>query len=75
MSLKATYENSGKNEIVILVAIIVNLIVVYAVLKSLKWIQKVIGVSGLIAVRKFFGVILLAISIQIFVKNIGKIGF
>jgi multiple antibiotic resistance protein len=37
-------------------------------------VQRVIGVSGLIAIRKFFGVILLAIAIQIFVKNITLIG-
>lgn len=40
MSLKATYENSGKNEIVILVAIIVNLIVVYAVLNHLNGFKR-----------------------------------
>jgi len=75
MSLKATFETNGKNAFVILAAIVCNLVVVYIVLKSLKWIQKAIGVSGLIAIRKFFGVILLAIAVQIFVKNIGKIGF
>lgn len=75
MSLKATFETKGKNELVILAAILVNLIVVYIVLKSLNWIQKVIGRSGLIAIRKFFGVMLLAISIQIFVKNFPLIGF
>ncbi|MEO5583201.1 MAG: MarC family protein [Saprospiraceae bacterium] len=75
MSLKATFETNGQNQIVILAAIIANLVIVYIVLKSLNWIQKAIGVSGLIAIRKFFGVILLAISVQIFVKNIGKIGF
>lgn len=74
MSLKATYETRGKNELVILMAIIANLIIVYLVLKSLNWFQRVISVSGLIAIRKFFGVMLLAIAIQIFVKNISQIG-
>ena len=75
MSLKATFESNGRNEMVILAAIIVNLILVYIVLKSLKLIHKAIGPLGLIVLRKFFGVILLAISIQIFAKNILKIGF
>lgn len=74
MSLKATYEKSGHNEMVVLMAIIANLIVIYIVLKSLKVIKKVIGESGLIAVRKFFGVILIAIAVQIFVTNVVKIG-
>jgi len=75
MSLKATFESRGKNELVILAAIICNLLIVFIVLKSLNWIHKVIGPLGLIVLRKFFGVILLAISIQIFAKNILKIGF
>jgi multiple antibiotic resistance protein len=64
MSLKANY-----GEIVILIAILVNLIIVYAVLKSLTPIAKLLGPAGLIAVRKFFGVILLAIAVKIFATN------
>jgi multiple antibiotic resistance protein len=74
MSLKATFETSQKNELIILVAIIANLILIYIVLKSLKVIHRALGHSGLIAIRKFFGVILLAIAVQIFVQNIVKVG-
>ncbi len=69
MSLKANYQ-----DINIFIAILINLIVIYLVLKSLKWIEKVLGPSGLIVVRKFFGVILLAIAVKIFGTNIQNFG-
>jgi multiple antibiotic resistance protein len=64
MSLKANYD-----EITILVAILVNLVIVFAVLKLLNLIQRILGPGGMIAVRKFFGVILLAIAVKIFASN------
>jgi len=64
MSLKANY-----GEATILVAILVNLVIVYLVLRSLKFIARLLGTAGLIAVRKFFGVILLAIAVKIFATN------
>jgi multiple antibiotic resistance protein len=69
MSLKANY-----NDINILIAILINLVVIYAVLSSLKWLGHVLGPSGLIVVRKFFGVILLAIAVKIFATNIQNFG-
>ena len=56
-------------ETIILIAILINLIIVYVVLKSLGPIAKLLGPAGLIAVRKFFGVILLAIAVKIFATN------
>jgi len=64
MSLKANH-----GETTLLVAILVNLALVYVVLKSLRYIERLLGPSGLIAVRKFFGVILLAIAVKIFTTN------
>ena len=62
MSLKATYEKSpDKNEMLILIAILINLVIIYIVLRSLNRIEKLLGPAGLIAVRKFFGVVLLPI--------------
>ena len=69
MSLKANFE-----EVYILSGILVNLIIVFVVLKSLNWIQKGLGEGGLLAVRKFFGVILLAIAVKIFSSNIAAFG-
>jgi multiple antibiotic resistance protein len=56
-------------ETTILIAILINLIIVFVVLKSLGGIAKLLGPAGLIAVRKFFGVILLAIAVKIFTTN------
>ncbi len=69
MSLKANYQDVN-----ILVGIVINLLVIYIVLKSLKWIERALGPSGLIVVRKFFGIILLAIAVKIFGTNIQNFG-
>jgi multiple antibiotic resistance protein len=69
MSLKANF-----NELYILSGILINLVVVYIVLTSLKFIERVLGPAGLMAVRKFFGVILLAIAVKLFSSNIAKFG-
>lgn len=69
MSLKATFERTEKNEFMILLAILANLIVIYLVIRSLSLIEKVLGKAGLMAVRKFFGVILLAIAVKVFATN------
>jgi multiple antibiotic resistance protein len=69
MSLKANYD-----EMVILVGILINLIFIYIALKALKWIESALGKAGLLAVRKFFGVILLAIAVKIFSTNISAFG-
>lgn len=67
MSLKANY-----GDVNILIGIFINCVVIYIVLKSLKWIEKALGPSGLVVVRKFFGVILIAIAVKIFGSNIVK---
>lgn len=69
MSLKANF-----NDINILVAILINCIVIYVVLKSLKWIEKALGPNGMTVIRKFFGVVLLAIAVKIFGSNIVQFG-
>ena len=69
MSLKANFE-----EVYILSGIVVNLVIVFIVLKSLNWIQRGLGEGGLLAVRKFFGVILIAIAVKIFSSNIAAFG-
>lgn len=64
ISLRANY-----TEIVILIGILINLVIVFAVLKSLGRMERLLGPPGLAAVRKFFGVILLAIAVKIFSTN------
>jgi len=69
MSLKANY-----HDINIFIGILINCVVIFVVLKSLKWIEKALGPNGLIVVRKFFGVILLAIAVKIFSSNLAQFG-
>ena len=57
----------------IIVAVIVNIIFVYLVLKSSKKIEKVLGKNGLGVIRKVFGVILLAIAVKLFASNINEL--
>jgi multiple antibiotic resistance protein len=64
ISLKANYTNST-----VLIAILLNLLIVFLVLKSLTSIERFLGPAGLIGVRKFFGVVLLAIAVKIFATN------
>lgn len=64
MSLKANFYDGN-----ILIGIFINLIIIFIVLSSLKWIEKALGPGGLMVMRKFFGVILLAIAIKIFTTN------
>ncbi len=52
-----------------LFGILTNLVFIFMVLKSLRLIERALGPAGLIAVRKFFGVILLAIAVKIFATN------
>jgi multiple antibiotic resistance protein len=65
ISLKANYHESF-----LLIAIVVNLVIVYIVLKSLDLIERILGPGGMVAIRKFFGVILLAIAVKIFSSNV-----
>jgi len=68
ISLKANY-----TALVIFSAILVDLLIVYSVLRSLNIIARILGPGGLLAVRKFFGVILVAIAVKIFAANIGAL--
>lgn len=68
LSLRAEYE-----KINIIIAIILNVIVVYAVLKSSAKLEKVLGVNGLGVIRKVFGVVLLAIAVKLFASNVKQL--
>ena len=57
----------------IIVAIIVNILVVYVVLKSSKRIECFLGNSGISVIRKVFGVILLAIAVKLFASNVQQL--
>ncbi|WP_026725988.1 MarC family protein [Flavobacterium sasangense] len=65
LSLRAVYD-----KINIIIAILINVIVVYGVLKSSGKIERLLGVNGLGVIRKIFGVILLAIAVKLFAANV-----
>ena len=54
----------------IIVAVIINVLVIYLVLKTSAKIEHVIGKNGINIIRKVFGVILLAIAVKLFATNI-----
>ncbi len=66
LSLRAEYDVEN-----IVVAIVINIILVYAVLKSSVFIEKILGKGGIAILRKVFGVILLAIAVKLFKSNVG----
>ena len=53
----------------IIVAVLINMIFVYGVLKSSSRIEKKLGKNGLSILRKIFGVILMAIAVKLFAAN------
>ncbi|HPE98695.1 MAG TPA: MarC family protein [Chitinophagales bacterium] len=64
ISLRAVY-----NVWEILVAILINLLLIYVVLRSTGMIERTLGKGGLETIKKFFGVILIAIAVKIFKEN------
>ena len=57
-------------QINILLAIVANMFCVYAILRITSQIEKILGAGMLYMLKKFFGIILLAISIKLFTSNI-----
>ena len=54
----------------IIIAIVLNMIVVYAVLKNTERLERILGPGGLSVLRKVFGIILLAIAVKLFFTNL-----
>lgn len=54
----------------IIVAVIINVIFIYIVLKTSSRIERIIGKNGINIIRKVFGVVLLAIAVKLFTSNI-----
>lgn len=65
ISLRAVYQETN-----VLIGILVNLVLIYIVLRSVSWLERVIGKSGFAVLRRVFGVILLAIAVKILKGNI-----
>ncbi len=65
LSMRAEF---GAAELII--AIFLNMVVVYAVLRYLDTVQRLVGYGGVYVMRKFFGIILMAIAVRLFTSNI-----
>ena len=64
ISLRSTFDT-----IEIIIGIVINLIIVYVVLKTTSHIERVLGKGGVDVLRRVFGIILMAISIKLFKAN------
>ncbi|TFV93429.1 MarC family protein [Algoriphagus kandeliae] len=64
LTLKAEY-----SQLNIAIGIVLNLLLVYAVLKSTSWLERKLGKTGLDVLRRIFGIILLSIAVKIFKTN------
>ncbi len=68
ISLKAMYADVN-----ILLALLLNMIWVYVVIRLTRPVKRLLGPSGIYFVRKFFGVVLLAIAVKMFSENISAL--
>lgn len=68
LTLRAEYSTIN-----IIIALVLNMIFVFFVIRSTSKIEKIIGEGGIYILRKFFGIILLAISVKLFTTNIGSL--
>jgi multiple antibiotic resistance protein len=68
LSLRAEYKIEN-----IIIAILINIIVIFIVLKTSARIQRFLGKNGIAVIQKVFGVILLAIAVKLFTSNIQEL--
>ena len=66
LSLKAEYQTIN-----IFIALVLNMVVIYFVLRLTSVFEKLLGASGLQILKKVFGIILLSIAIKLFLTNTG----
>lgn len=66
LSLRAEYDTIN-----IFIALVLNMVIVYVVLKLTTAIERLLGPTGLHILKKFFGIILIAIAVRLFISNTG----
>lgn len=64
LSMRSEYDVSN-----IIIALFLNMIIVYLVLRYLNVVEKILGIGGVYVLRKFFGVIVMAIAVKLFTSN------
>lgn len=68
LSLKAEYASAN-----ILIALTLNMVDVFFVIRAIDWVERKISPAAVYLMRKFFGIILLAISVRLFTTNIASL--
>lgn len=68
LSLRAEY-----NLLNIVIALVLNIMLVFVVLKNVHILEKIFGKGTIYVLRKFFGIILLAIAVKLFTSNIAAL--
>lgn len=68
LSLRAEFASEN-----IIIAIVLNILVVYIVLRLTGFIERLLGVGGIAVLRKVFGIILMAIAVKLFSSNIKEL--
>ena len=68
LSLRALYSLTN-----LIIALVLNIVIVYIVIRNVHILEKLLGKSGVYVLRKFFGIILLAISVRMFIDNLAKL--
>lgn len=68
LSIRAEFDSVN-----IIIAIVLNILFVYLVLRLTNVIEKVLGMGGIAVVRKVFGIILMAIAVKLFSSNIKEL--
>jgi multiple antibiotic resistance protein len=68
VALKAEF-----HQINIIIAIFINIIVVYIVLKLTNYLENLLGEGGIAILKKVFGIILLAIAVKLFTSNLSAL--
>jgi multiple antibiotic resistance protein len=68
LSMRAEYDVSN-----IILALFLNMIIVFLVLRYLNIVEKLLGIGGVYVLRKFFGVIVMAIAVKLFTSNINAL--
>jgi multiple antibiotic resistance protein len=64
LSMRAEYDVQN-----IIIALFLNIVIVFLVLKNLGVVKKILGAGGVYVMRKFFGIILMALAIRLFTSN------
>ena len=68
IALKAMYADVN-----IIIGLILNMVWVFIVIRSTDRVQRILGASGIYFIRKFFGIILLAIAVKLFAENMAML--